>query len=826
MKKIILGIALSLIGFFAQAQNGLEQLIIEKYYVADAADAAGSVGTLPIGSVTYRIYADMLPGYKFQMAYGSSTHTLKLLTSTSFFNNQDRGVTTPTYTKVQAASNTVMLDSWLSVGAGCASNFGVLKSEDDGVNTVVNANGILANTDPSIGIPLTIQDGLIVGSPQTVQFVGIGPELSVFGSQSQVGNSFVITNGAWSALSGAVGPTTSNRILIAQITTDGAFHYEMNIQVGTPSGDIQKYVARNPLAGEILIPSLMGTYGGVDPAVYTMTGGGSYCQGSGGSAIGLSNSQLGINYTLIKNGTPTTVVIAGTGSAISFGNQLAGTYSASAYADGTVPTINSVLMPMTGSVVNTEILRETPAFTALGPYCQGTTPGTLPLTSLNSITGTWAPSTINTTTIGTMVYTFTPTAGLCANTVTMSVVVNPRLTPTFAALGPYCQGATPGTLLPTSINGIAGAWAPSTISTSSAGTTVYTFTPNQDQCANTTTMSIIVNVNVTPTFNSFGAYCQGETPGTLLLSSINGISGTWDPPTVSTVTAGTTVYTFTPNAGQCATTATMSVLVFEKVTPTFTTLGPYSIGETPDALPSTSINGIKGTWNPETINTAVTGSTDYTFTPDAGECASTVTMTVTVNAVSSKILNLKLYLEGLYAGAGLMNQAQGTSGPQYGPGIADVVTMELHDATTPYGTAYTYSNINLLTNGSLAMNTISGSITGSYFVVIKHRNSMETWSATPVSFAGSLVSYDFSISASQAYGNNLKAMSGVFALYAGDVTQDGSLGVLDMTAIDNKSKLFATGYLPEDINGDGSVGALDMLFVDNNSKSFISVKKP
>ena len=60
----------SLIAGLVKAQNGLENITVEKYYVSNAADATGSIGVLPVGSVTYRIFADLLPGYKFQAAYG------------------------------------------------------------------------------------------------------------------------------------------------------------------------------------------------------------------------------------------------------------------------------------------------------------------------------------------------------------------------------------------------------------------------------------------------------------------------------------------------------------------------------------------------------------------------------------------------------------------------------------------------------------------------------------------------------------------------------------------------------------------------------------
>jgi hypothetical protein len=37
---------------------------------------------------------------------------------------------------------------------------------------------------------------------------------------------------------------------------------------------------------------------------------------------------------------------------------------------------------------------------------------------------------------------------------------------------------------------------------------------------------------------------------------------------------GPTTYTFTPDAGQCGTTATMTINVTTQVTPTFTQIGP------------------------------------------------------------------------------------------------------------------------------------------------------------------------------------------------------------------------------------------------------------
>jgi|688.fasta_scaffold14654_3 hypothetical protein len=267
MKKIIVFLFVLFLGGFAQAQNGLEGIVVEKYYVSDANDAAGSIGTLPVGSVTWRIYADLATNHKLQAVYGVNGHPLVLNTTTTFFNNEDRGSYIPNWTKAQAADNTVMLDSYFSVGAvatsGPGSEFGILKGEDNATANIVNANGLLINNDPSAGIPLTTRDGFIAGTTQNVQLVGITPaNLSMFDNVSQAGSSFSTTNGSIASLNGSAGPTSTNRVLIGQFTTDGILHYELNIQViNTLNNVVTNYVASNPTGNEVSLPSLIGNLG-------------------------------------------------------------------------------------------------------------------------------------------------------------------------------------------------------------------------------------------------------------------------------------------------------------------------------------------------------------------------------------------------------------------------------------------------------------------------------------------------------------------------------------------------------------------------------------
>nr|MDA3910791.1 hypothetical protein [Bacteroidales bacterium] len=66
------------------------------------------------------------------------------------------------------------------------------------------------------------------------------------------------------------------------------------------------------------------------------------------------------------------------------------------------------------------------------------------------------------------------------------------------------------------------------------------------------------------------------------------------------------------------------------ITPLFDPVGPYCEGDAIPALPTTSTNGILGSWSPAIDNT---NTTLYTFTPDAGQCALDNDLTITVNPI-------------------------------------------------------------------------------------------------------------------------------------------------------------------------------------------------
>jgi len=338
------------------------------------------------------------------------------------------------------------------------------------------------------------------------------------------------------------------------------------------------------------------------------------CAGNDGTAT--ANVSAGYPpYTYSWNTTPPQSTATATGL-------VPGTYTVTVDDAGacTPPITQTVVVGSSGATT-------TPTFTQVAPICSGAS-FTLPTSSNNSITGTWSPAINNT---ASTTYTFTPAAGQCATTTTMTVTVNPPITPSFTQVAPICSGAS-FTLPTSSNNSITGTWSPAINNTV---TTTYTFTPTAGQCATTTTMTVTVNSLITPTFTQLGPYCQGSTVSALSNTSLEGITGVWGPPGINTAAIGTTTYVFVPNAGQCAINQSMIITVNPLLTPTFTQQSPICIGDN-FVLATQSNNGVNGTWSPALDNTT---TTTYTFTPTSGQCASSQTMTVVVGPPATPTFN-------------------------------------------------------------------------------------------------------------------------------------------------------------------------------------------
>ena len=210
---------------------------------------------------------------------------------------------------------------------------------------------------------------------------------------------------------------------------------------------------------------------------------------------------------------------------------------------------------------------------------------------------------------------------ICNLSKTVLITVTPRTNPTFNPVNPICAGAPLAALQTPSNNSVAGTWSPAL---NNLATTNYTFVPAAGQCASNASLTITVNPIVTPTFTAVNPICSGATLAALQTPSNNLITGTWSP---APNNLATTNYTFVPTAGQCASNGSMSITVNPNVTPSFTQVPAICSGATLLPLPTTSINLINGSWSPAIDNTA---TTNYSFTPDLGQCSSNASMTITV----------------------------------------------------------------------------------------------------------------------------------------------------------------------------------------------------
>jgi gliding motility-associated-like protein len=145
-------------------------------------------------------------------------------------------------------------------------------------------------------------------------------------------------------------------------------------------------------------------------------------------------------------------------------------------------------------------------------------------------------------------------------------------------------------------------------------------------CVYEKSVTITVNPLIVPSFDAVDSICSGESISELPTTSLNGIEGSWSPALDNTTT---TTYTFTPNdTNACVATASLTIEVLPLVTPVFEEVAPICSGDSLNALPTTSQEGITGSWTPELNNTA---TTTYTFTPTVGQCATLVTLTIEVN---------------------------------------------------------------------------------------------------------------------------------------------------------------------------------------------------
>lgn len=184
-------------------------------------------------------------------------------------------------------------------------------------------------------------------------------------------------------------------------------------------------------------------------------------------------------------------------------------------------------------------------------------------------------------------------------------------------------------------------------------------------------------------------------------------------------------------------------------------------------------------------------------------------------AVRGGAVNIKVIPEGFYnASSNLI--------------LRDTVTINLRDTISPYPIVDTYKT--LLTSSGDAIVSFPNAVNGKkYYLQVTHRNSIETWSKITNAIVNGSLTYNFTTSVTQAFGNNLKQVDAspvVFAIFSGDVNQDGTIDASDISDVYNDAFISLSGYVNTDVTGDDFVDAQDLSIVDNNAYNAVSVVTP
>jgi len=330
-------------------------------------------------------------------------------------------------------------------------------------------------------------------------------------------------------------------------------------------------------------------------------------------------------------------------------------------------------------------------------------------------------------------------------------------------------------------------------------------------------------------------YCHGGSTNVTVTAS--GGSGTYTGTGSYSAFAGSQIYIVTDTKG-CNSSDT--ILISEPPPlPLAITLGPISLcwdGLNPSTVYSLGVDttgagpGATVVWND--IFFTNTDSLDI-YASDYGFGSLTFIATLTngygcqtadsVDVIigtctGGSTLNLNLFLEGFYVGGGMMWTTLYDLSYSFDSTVTDTISVDLWStAAAAANIAPEYSQKALLHSDGTASLDFLSTAAGNYYIAVRHRNSMETWSAFPVIFNSSIVNYSFSNSLTQAYGNNMNDLGdGNFTIYSGDVNQDGFIDFSDYTELSINIELFQFGYFTCDLTGDGFVESSDLSIIENN----------
>jgi hypothetical protein len=471
----------------------------------------------------------------------------------------------------------------------------------------------------------------------------------------------------------------------------------------------------------------------------------------------------------------------------------------------------------------------------------------------------------------------------CTSTANVTVYYSPIIQPVISSTSSFniCRGDS--IILNTSANYSSYTWFNGTTNIGSGPSITISPLSNflcslnvfNGLCSVAATQAITVRPFIPPSITSASnqtAFCEHDslllsiTPSYLSYSWLNGSTSISNAQNLYASSSG--IYTATVTAANGCTASKSISISMNPAPPTaiISPAGPILLCDDGSNSPTifqadTTGSGPNSTliWNDQggTTNSSLSinhddldiiingNSFNYYFTITNSFGCSNISNQVTAIAApcsGNVTLNVRLFLEGYYTmgGNGLMNN-QGAGGCLFINGIStnpldvDTITISLADASN-LSIVQSAKGI-LKTDGNVNVTFQNPVLAGlSYYLIIKHRNSIETWSSNPVMF-NLATFYDFTSAQTQAYGDNMNHTSDGFfwAIYSGDISdaltgsigiQDGMIESQDYADLENATSIILVGYEIEDITGDGVVESVDYSIMENNVNQVIQCIHP
>jgi len=451
---------------------------------------------------------------------------------------------------------------------------------------------------------------------------------------------------------------------------------------------------------------------------------------------------------------------------------------------GSPATSNSISMTVNANVTASVLIALT---SGTNPQCSGAS-ATFTATPTNGGTTPSYQWKVNGTNVGTNSATYTSTTLTNGQAVTCVMTSNAS-----------CATGSPATSNSISMN----------VNSNVTASAVITLTGGTNpQCA-----GALVTFSVTPTNGGSNPTYQWKVNGTNV--GVNGATHS-----TNTITNGQAVTCVMTSDAACVSgnPATSNSITMTVNSPpaisSFTPMGGGAgtsvtiLGSGFISVSSVKFNGVSSSY---TVNSA----NQITATAPVGVSTGLISVTTPCGTANSAAnfngtvtLNVKVFIEGFYTGGGQMTGV-------LSPTVCDTITVSLANTVSPYLIDYTVKGT-INRSGDGTFNFPGAAFGKTYYVIINHRNTLETWSGAPVSLPAAINSYSFTTGLSQAFGNNMVGIGGVFAIISGDVNQDGLINLSDVLAMENSLLLMTMGYYPYDLTGDNLVEAADFSLIENN----------